>query len=181
MGYNGTRNSLNTNDQPEASAQDQEIFDRRINSQSVRDIAKAMNLTVKEVDAALIRACPRLDADSQLVAWNLEIARLERLAAVHYKKAFEADIPSTVVITKLNERISALRGWDVPAGFRRDPIMLQLEAAPPLTTSERIDRAIAAVTNRQNTSEPDGPVPDRNSEKMLNRAQSPRLRASLRR
>ena len=41
MGYNGTRNSLNTDDHPEASAQDQEIFDRRINSQSVRDIAKA--------------------------------------------------------------------------------------------------------------------------------------------
>ena len=157
---NGHRNTLTTDERPEPSPRDLEIFDRRMLGQSVRGIAKILNIPVKEVDAALIRACPRMDADSQLVDWSLEMARLERLAAVHYQKAFAGDIPSTAVVTKLNERVSAMRGWDVPSAVRRDPIMLQLEANPPLNTTEQIQRAINSVLAKKKdpSAEPSAPV-----------------------
>jgi hypothetical protein len=104
-----------------------------------------------------------------MVAFALESERLERLAAVHYKKALEGDIPSTAVRTKLNERLSAMHGWDRPSAIRRDPILLQLEANPPLNTTEQIDRAIAKVTGRtlMEPEEPLKPVVSRDEEQIM--------------
>jgi DNA-directed RNA polymerase specialized sigma24 family protein len=60
MGYNGR--NIAADERPEPSAQDQEIFEIRLAGKSPGDIAKALHMPVKDVDAALVRACPLLDA-----------------------------------------------------------------------------------------------------------------------
>ena len=167
MGYNGR--NIAADERPEPSAQDQDVFEIRLAGKSPGDIAKALHMTVPDIDAALVRACPRLDAENMMVAFALESEQLERLAAVHYKKALEGDIPSTAVRTKLNERLSAMHGWDRPSAIRRDPILLQPGANPPLNTTEQIDRAIARVTGRTSTEpeEPLKPVASRDDQQIM--------------
>ena len=58
-----------------------------------------------------IRACRPLTAENPLVAWNLELAGLERLAAVHFQKALpNGDIPHSAIYQKYNEQICAMLG-----------------------------------------------------------------------
>ena len=94
--------------------------------------------------------------------------RLERLAAVHFKKVIESgDVQHSAIRAKYNERICAMRGWDVGAAYRRDPITLQLEVTPPLNSTEQIQRALDEVAaNRQNGNTPE-PANNRGSEKMI--------------
>jgi hypothetical protein len=54
----------------EPSEQDLAVFEKRLAGHSVYSIAKQMNLPVKEVDAAIDRACTPIDDDFRLRTIN---------------------------------------------------------------------------------------------------------------
>jgi hypothetical protein len=140
----------------EPSARDLAIFEKRLAGASVHAIAKEMHLPVKEVDAALTRACCPLDEGYRLTTIGLELARFDQLVKVFYAKACNGDASAANVLIKVSERRAAILGLDVPAASRQDPVVLQTGQTPQPTTTERIRAALDRIAGRR-TAEPDDP------------------------
>jgi hypothetical protein len=97
------------------------------------------------VDAAIERCCRPLDEPFRLQTVFLELERLDRLTEAFYRKATAGDAISATIVLKVNERRSAILGLDVPAGIRRDPVLLQIEQQPQPTTTDRIRAALDRI------------------------------------
>jgi hypothetical protein len=142
-GHNGHGNGRDP--RPEPSAQDLDIFERRLNGRGVHTIAKEMSLAVKEVDEAIDRCCRPVDEPFRLQTVCIELERLDRFTEAFYRKAINGDHASAAIVLKVNERRSAILGLDVPAGVRKDPVMLQIEQTPQPTTTDRIKAALDRI------------------------------------
>jgi hypothetical protein len=150
MHHNGNGDAART----EPSARDLEVFEKRLAGASVHAIAKEMHLPVKEIDAALTRACCPLDEGFRLTTIGLELARFDQLVRVFYEKALDGDASAANVLIKVSERRAAILGLDVPAASRQDPVVLQTGQTPQPTTTERIRAALDRIAG-QRTAEPD--------------------------
>jgi hypothetical protein len=159
MPHNGNgRTNGTTAPRAEPTAQDLEIFERRLVGHSVHAIAKEFRITVKEVDAALNRACTPIDEDFRLTTIGLELARFDQLLTVFYEKAINGDAAAANILLKVSERRAAILGLDVPAAVRKDPVLLQIEQTPQPTSTDRIRAALdAIIAERKDPSKPDDP------------------------
>jgi hypothetical protein len=161
-GRNGHGNGRDP--RPEPSQQDLDIFERRLNGRGVHTIARELNLPVKEVDEAIDRCCRPIDEPFRLRAIFLELARLDRLTEAFYRKATAGDAPSAAIVLKVNERRSSILGLDVPAGIRRDPVLLQIEQTPQPSTTYRIKAALDRIAAMRVEPKPSLGSPDEPSE-----------------
>jgi hypothetical protein len=93
----------------EPSEQDLAVFEKRLAGHSVYSIAKQMNLPVKEVDAAIDRACTPIDDDFRLRTINLELERFDHLCSVFYQQALDGDpAAAAMLVMRVSERRSAI-------------------------------------------------------------------------
>jgi hypothetical protein len=123
-----------------------------------------MSLSVKEVDEAIERCCQPIDEPFRLTTIYLELERLDRLTEAFYCKAVNGNPASAAIVLKVNERRSAILGLDVPAGIRRDPVLLQIEQQPQPTTTDRIRAALDRIAATRDEPKPSPSNPDEPSE-----------------
>jgi hypothetical protein len=156
--HNGHGNGNgSTEPRPEPSAQDLAIFEKRLAGHSINAIARELNLPAQEIDAAIDRALHPIDEPFRLQTIGLELERFDRLCYVFYAKALNGDAASAAIVLKCSERRSAILGLDVPAGIRRDPVMLQVEQAPQISSTERIREALDRIAAEGKDKEPGDP------------------------
>jgi hypothetical protein len=161
-GRNGHGNGRDP--RPEPSQQDLDIFERRLNGRGVHTIARELGLSPADVDAAIERCCQPLDEPFRLTTIYLELAHLDRLTEAFYRKATAGDAVSATIVLKVNERRSSILGLDVPAGIRRDPVLLQIEQQPQPTTTDRIRAALDRIAATRDEPKPSPSNPDEPSE-----------------
>jgi hypothetical protein len=154
-GHNGNGHSSSSAPRPEPSAQDLAIFEKRLAGHSINAIARELNLPAQEVDAAIDRALRPIDEPFRLQTIGLELERFDRLCYVFYAKALNGDAASAAIVLKCSERRSAILGLDVPAGSRRDPVVMQIDQTPQPTSTERIMAALNRIAAERDDKEPD--------------------------
>jgi hypothetical protein len=157
-GHNGNGNcNSTTQDRGEPTEQDLAIFERRLANHSVYAIAKEFQIAVKEVDAALDRACAPLDEEFRLRTVHLELERFDRLCRVFYEQALAGDHAAAIVVMRVSERRAAILGLDVPSASRRDPVMLQVQQSPQPTSTDRIKAALDRIAAEGKIRKPEEP------------------------
>jgi hypothetical protein len=154
---NGHSNGSSNAPRPEPTAQDLAIFEKRLAGHSINAIARELNLPAIEVDAAIDRALRPIDEPFRLQTIGLELERFDRLCFVFFAKALNGDAPSAAIVLKASERRAAILGLDVPAGGRKDPVVLQVEQTPQLNTTERIKAALDRINASRPLPKPENP------------------------
>jgi hypothetical protein len=111
------------------------------NRTPVREIARAYNLSAKEVDAIIDRrAAEMFDGEKQRRKMLIEDARLEALGELHYQRGKEGDVASGALYVKISERRSVMRGLSVPQSH-----IVQLMTAADLPQRETSTQHIRNV------------------------------------
>ena len=124
---------------------DEAIFRERLDGASERSLAKRYGLTVKEVGRIMEALAPTIDHAARRRELALDLARIDRLTRVFYKRALEGDVPCASITIKLLERRAAMWGHD-SAPLRLDqPMMTVMQPPPAPTSTERIRAAIERV------------------------------------
>jgi hypothetical protein len=144
----------------EVTGRDLAIFEQRMAGHSVHAIAQEIGISVKDVDAAIERACQPIDQPLRLRTIGVELGRFDRLTRVFWQAALERDPASAAVLMKISERRAAILGLDVPAGYRTDPVLIEAAKQPQQTTTERIRAALDRIAGKRpaggnGTGEPD--------------------------
>jgi hypothetical protein len=119
------------------------IVRQRIAGRSVRAIAKALSISVAEVNRAIDRwAETVVNPALRKQTLALELARLDEMQLVFYERALEGDVPSGALVSKLIERRGVMLGLHTP-----QTAVLQIvdEAKPRETSTDRIERALNAL------------------------------------
>jgi hypothetical protein len=117
------------------------------NGMSLRDVAKAHDLTVTEVRGIIDEEAARCFAGAELRRqWLLEARRLRELGQKYYGKAMgdgEEAANSAVIFIKASERLATLTGMNAPIGHA---VRVIHQAAPPeqKTSTQEI---LAALDN----------------------------------
>lgn len=123
------------------------IIQARIRGYSARAIAKHLDCTLAEVNAALDDfAKLTLTKNLRTHTLALELERLDEIQRVFEKMARNGDMAAAILITKLIERRSILLGLAAPP--RVDPQLIELQIKPAETSTERIRAAINRIRAR---------------------------------
>src|SRR5262245_1401279 len=136
---------------------DEQIFRLRLAGLSERRIARQFGLRVAQIEAIVAGQCQPVTKQSKARTFELELARLDEMQAAFFAAARRGDAQAAAICLKINERRSAMLGFDMPTTIRTDPVMVAIEAAPRPTSTERIRQLIdAIVAERERAEPPDG-------------------------
>jgi hypothetical protein len=136
---------------------DEAMLRDRIAGKPVRTIAKQFRCTADEVNAALDRLLPVIDTALLSRETRLMLERLTELRAIYYEQAQAGRTMAAAVVLKIDDRLSALLGLDSP--LKVNPVQLQL-ATTKETSTDRIERAIAAIVGEREPLPPPEPTPE---------------------
>jgi hypothetical protein len=99
---------------------------------------------------------PALDVPNQLRAFKRELERMERLGAEFHKRAMKGDPEAAHVTLRANERICAMRGFNVQG--KMDPVQVQLAGHRDRKESTAaIERGIQYIMDQRSRSITDPP------------------------
>jgi hypothetical protein len=101
------------------------------------------------VTDALDRAIPKIDAEYSRRELGVQLHLLDILTIPIAEKARAGDQQAIANLMRLAERRSAVHGWDVAPAFRRDPAALQVQQAPQLSSTDRIEAALARIAGKE--------------------------------
>jgi len=116
------------------------IVRQRIAGRSLRAIAKALSISVAEVNRAIDRwAETVVNPALRKQTLALELARLDEMQLRFYEHALEGDVPSGALVAKLIERRGVMFGLHTP-----QTAVLQIvdEAKPRETSTDKIEAAL---------------------------------------
>jgi hypothetical protein len=131
---------------------DDTIIRQRIAGRAVRDIAKSQRVDVRAVNEAIDRFADSVITDkTRKHSLALELARLDELQEVFYQRALEGDVQCGALVTKIIERRCVMLGLSTP-----QTAVLQIveEAAPKVTTTDRIEAALNALAASKKNDDP---------------------------
>jgi len=123
------------------------IVRQRIAGRSVRAIAKALSISVADVNRAIDRwAETMVNPAVRKQTLALELARLDEMQLRFYEHALEGDVPSGALVAKLIERRGVMLGLHTP-----QTAVLQIvdEAKPRETGIDKIERVLNALVEDQ--------------------------------
>ena len=122
----------------------------------MRAIAKASGTSVAEVNRVIDRWVETsVSPEPRKQTLALGLARLEQLQLMFYRRAMEGDVPSGALVAKLIERRFVMLGLHAP-----QTAVLQVvdEAAPRLTSTNKIDAAFNALLTAPSRKKDDDPT-----------------------
>lgn len=123
------------------------IIQARIQGRSVHAIAKARGISTAEVNRVIDRWCDDTLTDkARKHTLTLELARFDQLQQTFYQRALEGDVQCGVLVTKIIERRGVMLGLHVP---QTAVLKIVGEAAPKQTTTDRLEKALAALIEDQ--------------------------------
>jgi hypothetical protein len=130
------------------------LLKQRLSGQSYRAIARQHGLAIREVQRLCAAALPAIDESARRATLQEEIARLNALLEVFFRRARdEGDCSAAMVYAKLSERKSCYLGLDVP--IRTDPGVL-VHQLPTETSTEKVKRVLDAIAGARPPAEADG-------------------------
>ena len=129
----------------EPSEEDLEIFEQALKAVPLHVIAKERKMSRQQIDDCLVRVIRPFDAAMMTIARGLAVERWNRLVKIYYEKALNGDMAATALLTKIDERRSALTGIDVPSMQRRDRCNCRCSSRRRNTTTEQIQRVIDKI------------------------------------
>ncbi len=126
---------------------DDDIIRQRISGRSVRAIAKARRCSVADVNAVIDRwASVALTAEARKHGLALELARLDELQQVFFRRACEGDVASGALVEKIIARRCVMLGLHAP---QTAVLKIVDEATPKETSTDKIERALQALIEDQ--------------------------------
>lgn len=94
------------------SERDEAIFQAWETGKGLRTLAREFGIPVAEIERAIDRLLPSVDAQHGLYAYKRELRRLEDLSSQFFAIAKRDDDRDCAhLVARLNERIAAMRGW----------------------------------------------------------------------
>lgn len=95
--------------------QDRLCFEQRLKGTPVRDIAEALGIDVREVQASLRRMVTSISPTYRADLVELELERLDAMMSRHFDSATLGSIDSADLVLKIMDRRAKLLGLDAPA------------------------------------------------------------------
>jgi hypothetical protein len=128
------------------------IIQARLRGYSVRSIAKHTGCSVADVNDVLDRfAAATITEKLRTHTLALELERLDGIMRVFEQRAREGDLGAAALITKIIERRCIMLGLAAPP--RADPQIIELQAKPAETSTQRLRAAIDRI---RSLPKPDG-------------------------
>jgi len=132
---------------PVPDEREEEIYAAWEAGKGMRALARQFDLSIVQIEQALDRMLPVFDPPSQLRAYKRELHCLEDLSREFFVIAKrEKNHESAHLVTRLNERICAMRGFS-PVNIRTDPLQVEVQQQP--TQHEKISEAIMRICGDQ--------------------------------
>lgn len=139
----------------------EEIIQARIRGESVRKIAKRLGITPMVVNETLdVFATSMISHQLRFHTLALELARLDDIQEVFIGQAHKGDIQSGMLVAKLIERRCILLGLSAPPRQDQIPRVIEAEAAPQKTSTQKFAAVIERLcASSKEASPPDLPAP----------------------
>jgi hypothetical protein len=116
---------------------ERQICDLRVSGKPVAEVCQMLGVTVADINRALDRAAQAaLTPSARVRTIHIEAARMEVLEEAFMAPAKGGDDKAAMVVIRAQERKATLMGLNAP--LRTDPVQLAIEAAPQLTSTQKL-------------------------------------------
>ena len=133
----------------------QDAITLRASGKSVREIARLLGCTQRDVNEALDEHAKRsLTPQNRARLIGSELATLDLMSEPFIKAAKAGDHQAAIVVLKIQSRRALLLGLDTP--IRHDPIELIASSEPALTSTDHYRAVLDRLIGKPKDEEPGG-------------------------
>ena len=131
----------------------EQMLAMRIDGFSEKKIAQRFDTTPSEVRFAINAALPKMDAQARVLAYSVEVLRLEEVHRTYAQASRNGDLAATNAVLRASDQRSSLIGLNSPTRLTFE--LVSDISAPPLNTTEKIQAALDGLAVQQQLPAPE--------------------------